>query len=145
LILADGTLFISGREPEHSMRRIAAMRLVPLALVAVACGENVAAVCVQPPCVLQVALTVTVTSASAPGAITAAFVTSNPGNSTVPCNQAPGATCVLFGRPGTYALDIGAPGFHPVHRDIMVTGTHPTCGCDTPDQQHLDVALVPVP
>ena len=55
-----------------------------------------------------------------------------------PC---PGAVCVVMGGSGTYELDIGATGYQTVHRQVLVTGSNPECGCPMVETQRLTVLL----
>ena len=113
-----------------------------LALAAISCGS---AECLNHPCPLPDAITVTVTSSMGGESINGAFVSLSYG--TLACTQSPGSTCRVQGNAGTYELDIGAPHFRTVHRTVMVAGIRPTsaCGCETLDTQHLDIALVIAP
>jgi len=114
-----------------------------LALLSLSCSHELVQ-CVIPPCVMPLALTVTVTSSASRLPVSGAFVQA-PGYSTpLPCNQTPGATCSVLGAAGTYELEIGAPGFDTVHRSIVVRGESVECGCPLVFTEHLDVALIPI-
>jgi hypothetical protein len=121
--------------PMHGTMRIGVLTLS----IAGCAGAD----CIAPPCALPVAITVSVTSSAFVAGIPGAFVQATGFGSPLPCNEAPGATCIILGSLGTYELDIGAPGFQTVHRTVQVSGTTPTCGCSMPDAQHLDVVLSP--
>jgi hypothetical protein len=101
--------------------------------------------CIIPPCVAPVAITLTVTSANSTGGLTGSFVLAPGYTSPIQCTQSPGTTCTVFGNPGTYELDIGAPGFTTTHRSVVVMGTSAECGCPSISTQHLDVSLAPAP
>ena len=111
-----------------------------LSLFTAACNDNRA--CLTLPCPQPVTITVTVTAAASTGAVTGAFVQVSGTPNSIPCNQAPGSTCIVRGSPGTFQLDIGAPGFQTVHRSATVVGSSADCGCPVIAVQHLDVALV---
>jgi hypothetical protein len=94
---------------------------------------------------LPVAVTVTVTSTTGT-AVSGAFIQESALNGPRQCTPntgSTGSTCQVFGGAGTYELDIGAPGFQTVHRTVSVSSAS-ECGCAV-NQQHLDVALVPMP
>jgi hypothetical protein len=94
------------------------------------------------PCPLPVAIEIAISTSSSTTAIPGAFV--QVAGNTVPCSAGPATTCVIVGTSGTYALDIGAPGFQTVHRSVEVSGTNAGCNtCGSVDTQHLAVALVP--
>jgi hypothetical protein len=57
----------------------------------------------------------------------------------MPCASA----CSIRGEPGTYILDVSAPGFVSVHRSIEVRGTTPKCGCGTVQTANVTIDLVP--
>ena len=111
-----------------------------LSLFAAACNDGAA--CLALPCPFPIAITVSVTTGAPPGAVPGAFVQSSGMTTSIPCNQSPGSTCMVAGNPGTYQLDIGAPGFQTVHRSVTVVGSSAECGCPVISVQHLDVALV---
>ncbi len=117
--------------------RIAA---ILVALCATSCKSD--ASCVIVPCPLPIALTVTVTAGSPAAAVPGAFVSLPQNSPAVACTQGPDSTCWIPGGPGTYELDIGAPGYQTMHRSVVVTGTTSACGCGTVNTQHLAVALV---
>lgn len=125
---------------EPRMARYARWRTLSLVLVAAACGDDVTAVCILPPCAIPLAVTVTVTTASG-AAISGAFVRRSIDGSPAACDV--GGVCTIPGTAATYELDIGAPGFTTVHRSVVVTGTTPECGCPSVNAQRLAVALTP--
>lgn len=103
------------------------------------------AACVQPPCPLPTAITVTVTSSVTGDSVPGAFVQMNAQSGPEPCTLSPGTTCDVPGGAGTYDLTIGAPGYETVHRTVDVPVERAAkCGCGSPETQHLDVALAPV-
>jgi hypothetical protein len=134
--------------PSSSRKRFGALSITrlaqcaALALPAMSCGGS--AECLNAPCPLQIAVTITVTSSISGASVTGSFVQNGP-SGPYSCNGSPGTTCAVFGSAGTYQLDIGAPGFQTVHRSVDVPGTTPACGCSTVEAQHLDIALVPTP
>jgi hypothetical protein len=105
----------------------------------IACGGD--GPCLALPCPEPFALTLTVTSATSGVAVTNAVVSvSSAIVTTEPC----AGECFIPGTAGTYKLDVSAPGFVSVHREIQVTGTDPKCGCPSADTQHVAIALNPV-
>ncbi len=57
----------------------------------------------------------------------------------VSCNGA----CVVQGRPGTYELDVSAPGYVTLHKTVLVDGVAaPRCGCVTSNTQVVSISLV---
>ena len=111
--------------------------LVVLLLLTSACDE---ADCIIPPCAPPVAIEVTVNDEST-GAAVAGVSFSVTGSATGggPCG---GGKCVVIGGPGTYELDITAPGYTTSHRRVEVQGSTPDCGCTTVETQRWTVALI---
>jgi len=99
-----------------------------LGLLASACGTD-SRDCIPPPCAIPLAITLNVT-AFAGGAVAGAVVRVSGGvNGTVSCEAgADATTCRIPGAPGTYDLEIAAPGFETAHRSVTVSGTTPECG-----------------
>jgi hypothetical protein len=65
---------------------------------------------------------------------------------TIPCAGGATATCAVPGYPGTYTLDITAPGFRTERRTLTVNGSAPAaCNCGVVDTAQLSVALVAAP
>ena len=121
-------------------RELVAPRLgaVLLMLGAGACGGE--AVCLALPCALPVAVRLTVRDSQSASPITGASITfTGPSSGSGQCSD---ATCMVSGGPGTYEIDVSAPGYQPVHQEVRVTGTASTgCGCDAVETQQLAVAL----
>lgn len=111
-----------------------------LGVLTAACNDN--SPCVTLPCPQPLTITVTVRAGASSSAVTGAFVQVAGMSSAIPCIQSPGSTCNIFGSPGTFQLDIGAPGFQTVHRSVIVVGSSAECGCPVVGTQHLDIALV---
>jgi hypothetical protein len=108
-------------------------------LVALACKSD----CLQTPCFLPIALTITVTASTSGAPVNDAFVQATGTTGHILCNQASGNTCYIFGGAGTYELEVGAPGFQSAQRTEVVGGNNPECGCASVDTKHIDVALLP--
>jgi hypothetical protein len=123
--------------------RVTRFPLAALALSAISCGGE-AAQCITPPCALPAAIMLTVTSSNPSVGITGAFIQVGGYSGGNQCSGSPVATCLVLGEIATYEVDIGATGFQTVHRSIVVTGTIPTCGCESIDTQHVSVVLTPV-
>jgi hypothetical protein len=120
-----------------------AMRMALLMVLVSACSDST--VCVHPPCLDPLAVTLTLSSSSTGGTVSNAFVRVNGATESTPCTGGGGSFCSVSGYAGTYELDIGAPGFQTVHRTVDVRGTSSaSCGCETTETQRLAVALVPV-
>jgi hypothetical protein len=95
--------------------------------------------CFRGPCPIPVALNVTVTSAAAGVSITNATISVTGAVLTsFPCT---GGVCFVTGYAGTYEVDISAPGYQSVHRQVVVQGSNPECGCASTRTQQLAVAL----
>ena len=105
------------------------------ALAVVGCTDEP---CVIPPCAEPIALEVAV--ASSTGApVTATVAVSGATVTSFSCS----ATCPVPGSAGTYAVDVTATGFAPVHKSIQVTSTPRKCGCEIVHTQDVQVTLVP--
>ncbi len=126
----------------RSARRI--RQLVTLGLTFTACDET-SVQYLLPPCVLPIALEITVSNANTHASIPGAFIVVGSGGSSQqsPCTQGAETVCIAPGGSGTYEVDIGAPGFQTIHRSVVVTGHTPKCGCESVDLQRLQVALQP--
>jgi len=90
------------------------------------------------------AISLTVTS-SAGGAVPGLMLTlSGAGSGSGQCMAGEAATtCIVPGMPGTYGLQLTAPGFVDKTLSIVVTGNTPACGCTSVDMQRLEVVLTP--
>ncbi len=116
------------------------LRALPVLLLATACGAE--ADCIVPPCALPLAIEVTVTGGAGGLPMSGATIAvAGPLTGGGPCQ---GSVCHVLGPAGTYEIDVGAPGHATVHRQVVVPGTHPECGCPTVEAQRLTVALPPV-
>jgi hypothetical protein len=89
-------------------------------------------------CAMHEVIDLTVTDSLNGAVIRATVAASGRLASTVECDGA----CAIFGLSGTYILDVSAPGFAPAHRTVQVRGTTPDCGCDTPQVEHVSIAMV---
>lgn len=120
-------------------------RLGVLVLSLSAC-ERTSVECLLPPCVLPIAVEITVSNRATHSTVPGAFIVVGSGASTqqAPCVQGEETVCRAMGGSGTYELDISAPGYQTVHRRVEVTGTTPTCGCESVDLQKLQIALEPL-
>ena len=114
---------------------VASALVWPLASLSGCSGE-----CVQPPCALPIAISLTVTSSASGNPIyDAAIQTAGS-----PVSQACPGSCIVGGGAGTYDLTVSAPGFQSVERSVIVSGTGPVrCGCGGVTTEHLAVALAP--
>ena len=124
------------------MRLLVGVVVVTLGLLATGCG-----LCGLP-CPEPTAIIVTVTASGAPGPVAGAFLVSsnNATGAHEPCvSEAAASTCHVSGVAGSYELQLGAPGYQTVMRNVTVQGQSPVCGCPTNTVQHLEVELVPVP
>jgi hypothetical protein len=129
-----------GEEGEKMKRAV-----VLLGLLASACGmDGAERNCIPPPCPIPLAITVDVTS-SAGGAVAGTVLRlTGRATGTAPCETgASTTTCRVPGDPGTYDLELSAPGFETARRSVTVSGTTPDCGCTTIVPVHLDVVLAP--
>ena len=97
-------------------------------------------------CALGIAFSATVTSSVSGAPVAGAYITGDSYSvrDSEPCNEAPGSTCYMRGLAGNYTVEIGAPGFQSVQRNITVKQGSGRC-CPGTIPGHLDVALVPAP
>jgi hypothetical protein len=52
------------------------------------------------------------------------------------------AVCVVSGGPGTYEVDVSAPGYVSAHRRVVVAGAAAKgCGCASTETQQVTVGL----
>jgi hypothetical protein len=102
-----------------------------------ACGGTE---CLSVPCPQPHALEITVTAGATGAPIPAASIAvSGAATGGGPCQN---AKCDVMGVAGTYEVDISAPGYQTVHRQVVVPGTvGAACGCPTAETQRLTVAL----
>ena len=108
------------------------------------CGQQSGPDCVMPPCPMPLAMTVKVTSATG-GAVSGLTLTmSGAASGSGQCTVGEASTtCVVPGMPGTYVLQLAAPGFADKTLSVVVPGTTPACGCTSVDVQRLDIVLTP--
>jgi hypothetical protein len=110
--------------------------------VTLGCGGQSGPDCLALPCPLPAAITLNVTSA---GGGPVADLTLHWGGNSVPCTaQAAATTCVVPGAPGTYSLELAAPGFADKALTVVVPGSTPPCGCPSVEMQRVDVVLTPL-
>lgn len=115
------------------------LRALPVLLLAGACGGE--ADCIVPPCALPLAIEVSVAAGASGLPVSGATIAvAGPLTGGGPCQ---GSTCHVLGPAGTYEIDVGAPGYAMVHRQVVVPGSNPPCGCPTVEAQRLTVALPP--
>lgn len=115
---------------------LARLRVLPLALL-MACGDDL---CFTPPCLPPTALQLALTAAGAGSDVNATVAVSGVVTSTVECSGA----CTILGPPGTYTLDISAPGFTTLHQTVEVDGSGSgRCGCIRSNTKLLSLALTP--
>ena len=114
-----------------------------LVLAAIACDGD--APCFLPPCAFIADLTVAVTgpSGQAPVAGAYAIATGAAFRDSLACSSG----CFFSHGAGTYAIDVGAPGFATVHRSATIVAKPATkCpGCGNTIEQQIEIALVPAP
>jgi hypothetical protein len=112
--------------------------------VLVACSSD--ADCILLPCVPPEAATVSVTASNAPDGIAGLVATTTGAvTSTGPCDQAPVSVCHIPGGPGTYQVQLSAPGYQSAQLTLTITGTEAGCNtCGRVDRQDVQVELVPV-
>ena len=116
-----------------------------LASLAIACSSD--ATCIYYPCPMPEAAEISVSAPNAPAGVPdLAMAISGPETGSGPCNQGPGAVsvCHVLGGPGTYSVDLSAPGYRTATVRFTASGT--TAGCNTcghVDLQRLSVVLQP--
>ena len=122
---------------------LAPLRFVALPLWLGACSHG-GADCLLPPCPLPVAVEVTVTDAASGAAVAGAFVsTAGMVGEPAPCRSSGAETlCDVRGGAGTYEIDVGAPGYRTVHRQVVVAGERAACGCSGVTTQRFSLGLV---
>lgn len=81
-----------------------------------------------------------VRSAVSGSALNVTVAVSGAETTTLACN----GLCVVTGGPGTYQLDVSAPGYTTFHATVQVGGVAaPTCGCVSSHTQVVAISLVP--
>lgn len=114
------------------------LHALPLTLLA-ACGSGSEA-CVMPPCPAPIALQLDVRSAASGSALNVTVAVSGAATTTLPCN----GFCVVTGGPGTYQLDVSAPGYTTLYSTVQVGGVAaPKCGCVSSDTKVVAISLIP--
>jgi hypothetical protein len=111
--------------------------------VLVACSGD--ADCILLPCVPPEAATVFVTASNAPAGIPGLVATiTGAVSSTEPCDQAQVSVCHIPGGPGTYQVQLSAPGYQSAQLTLTITGTEAGCNtCGRVDRQDVQVVMVP--
>ncbi|HVX39048.1 MAG TPA: hypothetical protein VHB25_05675 [Gemmatimonadaceae bacterium] len=116
-----------------------------MAVFAIACGHDATAAC--PPigyaCALRAAVDVQVVSAVGGAAVdSVSMQATGPVTAEAPCS---GSVCTVYGNPGDYQLTISAPGYQPVHLEVMVHAAEtPKCGCPSVQTEQRTVSLTPL-
>jgi hypothetical protein len=94
---------------------------------------------------MPTAATISVSAANAPTGI--AGLTMNVTGVVLtngPCTIAPVSTCMVMGSPGTYRVQLNAPGYKPAELNFTITGTSAGCNtCGHVDTQQLAVTMQP--
>jgi hypothetical protein len=125
-------------------RHTAVATLALLACISIGCNYQAGPDCIIPPCALPMAIMVRVTSTlggPVPG-LTLTF--SGAASGSGQCGVGESVTsCVVPGLPGTYNLQLAAPGFQEKALSVTVQGSTPQCGCTSVQIQQLDVDLTP--
>jgi hypothetical protein len=104
------------------------------------CGGGIAS------CALDYAVTVMVTEQATGRPVADVTIDVGGFGSAVPCRVEGAATvCRVIGSFGTYQLAVGAPGFQPERRTVIVGGEIGECGCPIVDGQTVQVRLVALP
>jgi hypothetical protein len=111
--------------------------IVLFAVISASCGSD----CLAHPCPLPFAIHLTVTSntgVTVPGLVVGVATL----GTSVPCDFAGSSDCFVVGDPGTYQVDVSAPGFQSVQKTVQVGGSGPTsCNCSSPNTQNVTVTL----
>ena len=109
-----------------------------------ACQHPTESDCMQVPCPLPFAITLTVSSAAGGPVPDLTLTVTGRVSSTGPCSVGPSATsCLVAGTAGTYDLQLAAAGFQDKTLSVTVAGSSPACGCPSVQTQHVDVVLTP--
>jgi len=108
-----------------------------LLLLGAACGDEA---CLVPPCALPAAVVLSVRDSASAAPVAGAEATfTGPMTGGGPCGS---ATCVVPGGPGTYEIDVRAPGYRPAHRQVVVAGTAAAaCTCGAVETRQVVVSL----
>ena len=130
----------------HRPRRVATRWWTLLAAVPVF-GCSLDTTCTIPPCPLRFAAEITVTAVNSTAPVPGLIVSVNgttlgPGN----CVSGSGAqtVCEMPGGPGSYSVQVSAPGYRSSTVTVAVTGTSEGCNtCGEVDEQHVAVVLQP--
>ena len=119
-------------------------RSLVLVAVAAACSGDA---CVYYPCPAPLAAEISVTAPNAPAGVpglTMAISGAEIGSG--PCNQGTGgaSVCDVFGGPGTYSVELAAPGYQTATVKFTATGSAAGCNtCGHVDRQLLSVVMQP--
>lgn len=122
------------------LNEVQPIRALAVVLVLAMAGcDRAGADCIQPPCAVPLAVEISATAAASGAPATgASFTLTGETQGQGPC---PEGKCSLVGGPGTYDVDISAPGYRSVHARIVVPGTTPECGCASVAVQRVSVSL----
>lgn len=110
-------------------------RVLPFALLVGCEGAD----CILIPCAPATAIFITVRAAHSGDSDNATIALSGVWTTTFACKGA----CTISGPPGTYILDVSAPGYTTQHQSIRVDGVAgSSCGCASPEPRKVDLMLV---
>jgi hypothetical protein len=112
--------------------------------VSAGCSHQTQPDCVMTPCPAPLAIVMNVTSAAGgpvPG-LTLTFSGSASGSGQCSAGQS-STLCVVVGMPGSYNLQLTAPGVQAKIISATVVGITPACGCTSVQTQQLNVVLTP--
>lgn len=118
--------------------------VVVIAILLVSCGDDCPGIA---SCALQLAIRVTVSSASGGGPVenVSMQVSGEVVGPTACSAEASTTVCTVLGYPGAYKLVVGAPGFQSAERDVTVRGTSGQCDCLIVKTESIAVSLSPTP
>jgi hypothetical protein len=128
----------------ESMGRLRIHNFFLLALTTAAACSDVA--CTTEPCPLAVAVIVDVKSTLTGSRVPGAYIRMVGSSSEQPCDVGETTVCRIFGAPGKYDFEVGAPGLLQIRTTAMfVAARQSGCGCENGTPAAVDITLFNAP
>jgi hypothetical protein len=125
------------------LNRVKKLALLAMTVSAVSCGD---VVCTTEPCPLPVAIVLNVSSTTSGKQVPGAFVRVNGSSEVQLCAQGTTTVCTIYGEPGDYQVEVGAPGLVAISSTVTFEASRASqCGCASGAPATVDITLFSPP